>query len=237
MNPERQELLQIIEKASKSKKGLAIFDLDSTLFDVTPRTFQIIKDFAKNFENKDTYPEDFRKISDLEGLPVIFHIKDTLDAIGIESVQLKTELILFWKQHFFSNDYLDYDTLTSGAYEFISSLLNHNIEVMYLTGRDEIRMKEGTEARLKKERFLLNPLEKLVMKPNKEINDSEFKRDIVTSTDPDYDTIWFFENEPENIHLVKADAPHVQMVFFDSVHSGRKPEPGINTPRIKSFCH
>ena len=237
MTPERQQLLQIINKASESQKGLAIFDLDSTLFDVTPRTFKIIKDFAKNFSNKTDHPKDFKKILDLEKLPVIFHIKDTLDAIGIESVKLKEELILFWKQHFFSNHYLDHDILTSGAYEFIISLLNHNIEVMYLTGRDEIRMKSGTEVRLKKEGFLLNPLEKLVMKPHKDMNDSEFKRDVVIGTESDYDTIWFFENEPENIHLVKADAPHVHMVFFDSVHSGRKPEPDSNTPRIKSFSH
>lgn len=237
MNPERQQLLQIINKASVSQKALAIFDLDSTLFDVTPRTFKIIKDFATNFPDKENFSEDLKKISDIKSLPVIFHIKDTLDAIGIQSPELKKELTSFWNKHFFSNNYLDYDTLTSGAYEFISSLLNHKVEVMYLTGRDEIRMKEGTEVRLKKEGFLLNSLEKLVMKPRKEMNDSEFKRDVVIKTDPDYDTIWFFENEPENIHLVKADAPHVHLVFFDSVHSGRTPEPDNSTPRIKSFCH
>ncbi len=238
MDTKQQLLLkQILEQASKIKRGLAIFDLDSTLFDVTPRTFKIMQDFAKIPNNKKLYPEDTKKISEMKNIPVLFHIKDTLDILELKSKQCVSELITFWKQKFFSNHYLGYDILTKGALEFITDLLNHNIEVMYLTGRDKIRMKDGTLDRLKKEGFLLNSLETLVMKPHKDMSDSKFKRDVVISTENRHDIIWFFENEPENIHLVYKDAPHVKVVFFDSVHSGRKPEPCDKTPRIKSFCH
>ena len=225
MNSE-QLLKQILNEAKQSRNSLVVFDLDSTLFDVAPRTHKIIEEFFKLKQ---------LKMLNLKKLPKLFHISDTIEALGL--TEFKSELIPFWKQHFFSNQYLDQDYLEKGALKFIKSLIEHQIRVMYLTGRDQIRMKEGTLARLKKEGFLQTPSEELVMKPTKDMEDSKFKRDVIVSRETKHDTIWLFENEPENILLSKEAVPHVKAVFFESVHSGRKPEPDKLTPRIKSFCH
>jgi hypothetical protein len=76
---------------------------------------------------------------------------------------------------------------------------------------------------------------KLVLKPHKSMDDGEFKRDWFKAGElSKYEKIWFFENEPVNIHLVQEHTPHIEIIFFDSTHS-RKAIPPENLPAIMHF--
>ena len=67
------------------------------------------------------------------------------------------------------------------------------------------------------------------------MNDAEFKKNwlLEKSSEP-HQTIWFFENEPVNIRQVEMDLKHIQLIFFDSSHSGRLQSP-THIPTIDSY--
>jgi hypothetical protein len=67
------------------------------------------------------------------------------------------------------------------------------------------------------------------------MDDALFKEDWFKALDRNsFQEIWFFENEPANIHLVMNSSPHVNIIYFDSTHS-RRAEPPENIPAIMHF--
>jgi len=83
-------------------------------------------------------------------------------------------------------------------------------------------MGEGTENSLMQWKF---PLQKgratLALKPDNEIEDKLFKSNFFTGIKEfAYEKIWLFENEPVNIELIRKNHPEIELVFFDSTHSG-----------------
>ncbi|MCB0394618.1 MAG: HAD family hydrolase, partial [Bdellovibrionales bacterium] len=110
------------------------------------------------------------------------------------------------------------------------------VHLIYLTGRDTIRMQRGTLESLKIHGFPTPENgARLVMKPVADMDDARFKSDYFSNQHNGGERIWFFENEPVNINLVHQEHPHIQIVYFDSVHSGKGEEPNLRIPRIKSF--
>ena len=74
----------------------------------------------------------------------------------------------------------------------------------------------------------------LVLKPDANLDDAEFKRDILRDIEPHFGKIWLFENEPVNLNLIARDCPKIGLVFIISTHSGRESlEPAI--ARIPHF--
>src|SRR5262249_8146017 len=127
------------------------------------------------------------------------------------------------------------DTPHEGAVEYVNQLHKLGAKIVYLTGRDVHRMETGSLASLKKWNFPTDPPNAaLVLKPHKDHDDAEFKRDHFNQIENKQHPIWFFENEPHNIQLLLKDSPHVKIVYYDSVHSG-KSEPPVGLPVIKDF--
>ncbi len=69
------------------------------------------------------------------------------------------------------------------------------------------------------------------MKPQKGLDDARFKTDQLKALGQ---VDWFFENEPQIIHLIEAEIPELKIVFFESSHSG-KADPKSDWITIKSF--
>jgi hypothetical protein len=233
-----QSLLQEIEITSKKNTVRVIFDLDSTLFNVAPRFSRIIKDFCADQIMRQKYPMTIQKLELVEVTHHPYYLKEFMQKIGLtdEPKEFYKEVFEYWRERFFRDDYVVFDEPEIGAVEFVNKLYNMNAHIIYLTGRDEPRMKMGTIESLKKWNFPLEPKKAdLVLKPLQEMDDAEFKRDHFKIF-PENEKIWFFETEPVNIQLVLRDCPHVKIIFFDSVHSGKAPAPeGLIT--IKSFQH
>ena len=165
-------------------------------------------------------------------------IKDALIRAGFDGHQpdFHEAIRNFWRQTFFSNEYLDYDVPFDGAQSYVQALYDLGAEIAYLTGRDVARMGTGTAQVLKKWQFPLDGTQAYtVLKPVKGMDDAQFKSDWFAALPANkYAGVWFFENEPVNVNLVRDTHAHVEIVFFESTHSGKSEAPS-DLPRIVHF--
>lgn len=232
-----QVLIKILDETQgKLAAGLTqvvVFDLDSTLFEVTDRNQRILDEFILS-EHLDSHPA-------IKGM--LKNIRMQLSDHGLESAarragvlipdeEIRKKLLLFWRERFFSDQYLETDKPFPGAAEYVQEVYARGAHVIYLTGRDQIRMGVGTPRELRRWKFPLDiERTRLIMKPQKGIDDAEFK---VFELEKIKNVSWFFENEPRIIHLVEERLPEIKNVYFESSHSG-KADPKQEWIRIKDF--
>ncbi|MCM2281863.1 MAG: HAD family hydrolase [Bdellovibrionaceae bacterium] len=235
-------LRKILEDAHlahrKGEPFLAVFDLDSTLFDLTVRVQKIIQAFAGDAEMRKKYPEACAKLPSARVHPQDWGLLEGLARAGLfeaDHPEFFHDLHTHWAACFFSNSYLHEDQPLPGAVEFVQALERENARIMYLTGRDVERMWDGTVASLRAWRF---PLDRehtqLVLKPHREMNDAHFKLEVIQNALHTYPHIWLFENEPVNLNLVQARCPAVRLVFIETTHSGRE-QAADDLDRIRHF--
>jgi hypothetical protein len=218
-------------------RSLVVFDLDSTLFDVSPRLERILMDFAQKEEFLLKFPDQIAFFKNIKVLPTDWGIKAALVRAGLQEhfLDFQAEVTAFWLEHFFSNHYLQYDRPIDGAIEFVQSVAQAGADIAYLTGRDVARMGLGSEQILKKWGLPLNENSQLNLKPHKSMDDAEFKTDwFVEALSKSYQKIYFFENEPVILHRMAEKCPEVECIFLDSTHSG-KAHPPENLPRLINF--
>lgn len=240
----RPKLLQdIINRTLQAKlSGMnsvkAIFDLDSTLFDVSFRISKILHTFAELPEMKSKYPSEMEAIKKITPHNQDYGVKRTLQRLGFCSPgeDFTISLIEFWKKNFFGNDYLHYDLPYPGAPEYVQDLYKAGADIFYLTGRDIPRMWDGTIKSLVAHGFPLNSDHaNLILKPSSVQRDTEFKREFFKNMKKSEADVWFFENEPTNIHVVLETSPHIKIVFVETVHSQSGPLPGDHIPKVSGF--
>lgn len=249
-NSPHQILTEILEKAAQvqekmasqsplqRKPALAVFDLDSTLFDVSPRMQKILHDFAEDPAHQKQFSKEVLLLKQAETLRTDWGIKQAVIRLGLDQAppEFHQTLKEYWIKHFFSNPYLHHDIPYEGAVEFVQKLWNLGVEIAYLTGRDVKRMGVGSEEVLLKWKFPLDGNQaRLVLKPERGMDDAKFKSDWFAELPVNhYSLIWFFENEPVNVNLVRLQHQHVQIVFMDSTHSGKETAPG-DIPKVLHF--
>ncbi len=238
MNPILERVVSLAQRQPPDSPLQAIFDLDSTLFDVSPRITKIIHLFASLERIKTSYPKESAKLLKLEAHESDYGVKKTLMRIGFLPPDLEFihDLVDFWKKAFFSNQFLEYDRPYAGAAGFVNALHKAGATIYYLTGRDVPRMLEGTVKSLRDNGFPLSDGNQgLVLKPSSDISDHEFKAQFFKTFNSKSTETWFFENEPKNIHLVEKVSPQIKIIFVETVHSGKDPEPEKHIPRISGF--
>ncbi len=234
----RQILVKIEEFQNRGLRSLAVFDIDSTLFDVSPRVERILMDFAEEPTSKANFPKQIQLFKDISTHRKDWGFKNALERAGLDGhhPEFQEALRKYWYQRFFSNDYLQYDLPYDGAVEYVNKAANLGAEVVYLTGRDVERMGSGSALTLKHAGFPLDDRQtQLVLKPHKGMDDAEFKTNWFTGLPKNhYADVWFFENEPVNIHHLRQRHPEVNVVFFESTHAG-KASPPEDIPKIMHF--
>lgn len=244
LDPKPNELGQILVRIQSAqghlnhKPSLVVFDLDSTLFDVGPRLDQILADYAKAPEHQRLFPKQIPLVEKARVHRKDWGFVEALVRAGFDGdhPEFEESIRRFWLKTFFSNEYLHFDKPYPGAVEYCQSLASAGARISYLTGRDVSRMGPGSHEVLRKWNFpLQDQLHELILKPHKEMDDAEFKRDWFADLDrTQYSEIYFFENEPVNIHLIRKTLPHIQVIFFDSTHS-RQAQAPEDIPRIEHF--
>lgn len=236
-----KELLDSIEHdLVQGHDVLSVFDLDSTLFDVSPRIQQILNELRIHPEILQRFPEHAPLLEAVKTEKNDWGIKDALSRVFRKNpppMDFHHMARDFWAQHFFSNEYLHFDHLVEGSKEFVERLFKKGSQIAYLTGRDWQRMGIGTVEVLKKWEFPV-PDEgsvRLAMKPMKGGDDAQFKSSWFDSlTEKKFKRIVFFENEPVIIHEVAKNHPHIEIVFLDTTHSGLA-EPQSHWMTIQNF--
>ncbi len=211
-------------KTAKPRRSLAIFDLDSTLYDLTLRVTAILDQFANSPDACERYPDLCQKLAKIEIRRTDWGLTEPLERIGISKKthpEFVEEVQAAWARGFFSNDFLDRDFPLPGAVQFVEQCLKLGADVLYLTGRDTKRMGSGTEKSLRESGFPIDDLRaRLHLKPDASLDDAEFKADVIEDLVSKYDLVWLFENEPVNINAVVRRTPQVKIVFIDTCHSG-----------------
>lgn len=226
------EIAEHVETHAASSKVAVIFDLDSTLFSVSPRTQSILRELSKSEDFRTKYAAEASVLEAVEVLPTDWGVREPLSRYPISgSLEFALEVRAFWRKHFFSSPFLDKDEIYPAADEYVRHLKALGAEIMYLTGRNEGAMKIGTLRALKRFEFPLDHETHLMMKPSDVVSDEHYKVVALREIAPRFDHIWFFENEPVTIHEVRAALPQVKIVWVDSTHA-RRAEPPRDLPKI-----
>ncbi len=215
-----KNILDSLLNLKPSSDRVFIFDIDSTLFDVTPRNQEIVRHFAKHSSLDETLKSlllKFELNSDDWG------IKPGLLRLLIEgnNEDLVKAIKKHWNTHFFSGDFLHLDEMYPGALIFVKKL-DLISPVYYLTGRDIKRMGVGTYTQLKNTGFPISDhRNKLILKPDQEMLDHKYKLDEILELKNEFSEIHFFENEPVILNTVWDQSPDIKLYYIDSVNSGR----------------
>lgn len=212
------------EHSQSGKTFLAAFDLDSTLYDLTLRIATIVDDFAEDPIQQRRFPEECKGLKNVVISPRDWGLEKPLHRAGLRTDgEFFKALHDHWAQGFFSNDYLIHDEPMPGAVEYVQELHQAGAHIMYLTARDAARYLPGTDDSLREHGFpMVTGTAESCLKPTAELDDAEFKLNILSRAEEKYERIWLFENEPVNINLVAKHCPEIGLVFIDSTHSGRE---------------
>jgi hypothetical protein len=219
---------------------LVLLDLDSTLYEVGPRTLRILREWADRDESS-AHPEARAAVDALREEQVGYTIGDSLEAAGLDLSTPEARRALedakrFWSERFFTNAYLEHDRPYPGAVEFARELHELGAEIVYLTGRDEPGMGEGTRRNLVRDGF---PWERerthLLLKPVFELSDVEHKQRAAEYIRRHGTLVASFENEPRNLVALHELFPEAMHVFMDTVCSDHGAMPRHGLYRIRGF--
>lgn len=228
----RHPLKEVSEHVRNHTGVAVIFDLDSTLFSVSPRTQAILRQLGADPAFRARFEAQADILKDVEVLPTDWGVRQALARTPIMGeIELFETIRDYWREHFFASPHLEHDDIYPAANEHVRHLEELGAEILYLTGRSEARMREGTEAALKRWDFPYRDPAHLMMKPSDVETDEGFKTIRLRELAPRYEHIWFFENEPIIIHEVRQALPQIRIVFMNSVHAGRA-EPPRDLPQI-----
>ena len=211
-----KDVLDRIVKLNAENKSIhCVFDLDSTLFNVSPRSEKILHEFSDL--------KDQVLLKEVRVHRRDWGLKESMIRHGHkpeDNPELHQDLLSFWRQRFFSNEYLHYDVPYLGAVRFVQYLWKVGVPISYLTGRDVARMSRGTKEVLLKWGF---PVEDyyLNLKPRKEMDDELYKLDWFkeqVAQNPQTE-FFFFENEPVNVNAIGKISDKIHVIYMDTTHS------------------
>ena len=234
-----REVLDHVIQHAKKMKGVVLLDLDSTLYEVGPRTLQILREF-KDSELSRPFVKVRAALDAMKPSQIGYSLADTFTHLGLDPKEQEDALKAgkdFWGKRFFTNEYLDFDHTYEGAPEFVREVYETGAEIIYLTGRDEPGMGIGTRSRLIRDGF---PFDRerthLLLKENFHLDDLEHKSKATDYVKQIGSLIASFENEPPNVVAIHDIFPESLHVFMDTVYSDRPADPRNGLYRITSFA-
>lgn len=206
---------------------VVVFDLDGTLFDNGPRTWQVLYEFALQRRRHAL----LKRLQGVARLSLPYTLKDILALCGETDGELLREVVAFWKERFFRDDYIRYDEPLAGAIQFATACWDAGATVVYLTGRDAPNMLLGTSASLRTHCFPVGvPRSVLTLKEAFEVEDLAFKREALEFLDTLGVVVAAFDNEPANCNLFQNRWPDAEQVCVATAHA---PNPPVLHPSVK----
>jgi len=161
-------------------------------------------------------------------------VRHPFRTLGVPEPMLD-QLLAFWSDRFFDGAWLDHDQPTPGAVGFTQALLTAGAQLVYLTGRPEPTMGEGTRRSLASMGFPLGVHTALWMKPSVALGDAVHKRHA-TRLLPDLGPVAAtFENEPAHANGFLSAFPAGAHVLVGDVHDPKAPRAAAALHRIPDF--
>lgn len=199
-----------------------VFDVDSTIFDVKPRTLRILREWAITKEARAISPRLCEWALSLGSHQLAYTLRESAEGNGYPSDDPGAEaflkaLVPFWMKRFFSHEYVLTDVAMPGAVEFAWAVRDAGALPIYLTGRDEPGMGKGTRALLNHWGFPLDHGHgQLILKPYFGMDDSDFKDNALHEIRSHTEVVALFDNEPANFHVFEKNFPEAMLVFLHS---------------------
>jgi hypothetical protein len=218
--------------AALGKKGVLVFDLDSTVFDNRPRQARIVRELGAA-----------RGIPALEKCGVEqwssgWDLKGALVNCGLseeEAGRLYKDAKAFWGARFFTSKYCVDDVGVPGAAEFLNAVAATGVQLAYVTGRHE-EMRAGTVECFKKCGMPVpDGLVQLLMKPTASESDDDFKRVAHKQIASMGTLIAAFDNEPIHVNDYAEHFPEAMVVHLATDHSGRQVELNTRVISVPNF--
>ena len=213
-----------------------ILDIDSTLVTTYQRNQAILDAFIES--HKQTFPKDCAQLANASCQLGDYGLTNCLDRIDFVATnpEAKNELMNYWRRNFFSNDFLYADRPTEQAVQWTQMLEKNGIGFIFLTARHHASMWPGTLESMRNLGFPIND-SNLFLKKDLSDADEIYKTKVVTKIKSEQarKKIWFIDNEPVVLNRMATDHPDVDLIWFESTHSG-KMKPPENTHSIDSFA-
>lgn len=234
-NPSNRFVLrQVLEAARRhGASGVAVFDLDSTLFDNKPRQARILREYGRE-----------RGIPELTSCTAEhwtsgWDMKAAMRNVGLDEKRVEEiyeDARNFWRDRFFTSPYCIEDRPIPGAAAFVQAVWDAGATVAYCTGRHE-PMREGSVESLRMGGFPVPEGERvtLIMKPTLEMTDDDFKRIAHARLRKLGTVIAAFDNEPIHINDYHRVFPEALAVHLATDHSGRDIPVDNSIPSIPDF--
>lgn len=241
-----QMVLDRVEEATRfrTKKGgkpvKVVFDLDSTIFDVKPRSMRILKEFAL-MKGVELNPKFAEWSLNLFSHRLLYTLEESARANGFPGTEQEAKLYMreafkYWLDRFFHHRYVTMDHPTPGAVDFVSRVVDLGAHAVYLTGRDWPGMGKGTQTMLEYSGFPVDPrVTELIMKPNSGLDDSEFKDDALRDLRIHAEAVALIDNEPANFHVFEKNFPEAALIFYHSNCSSKEAKPVKKIYKIENF--
>jgi hypothetical protein len=237
-----RKVLDRVEAVIAQKKlPIVVFDLDSTLFDVSKRSFEILKEWLGHADTQ-TFSHTRAGLAEFRAEELSYSLEELWEFKKIPTSESPFDHHFkhakqFWRERFFGHDYLKYDEPMKGAVEFVKKLYELGASIVYLTGRDAPMMAFGTFDQLKQHGM---PIEiertRLILKPKRHLNDVEFKSQTAKMIREWGAVVATFENEPKNlVAMSQAFAPETMNIFMETVSSDHAAPAGASIYRIRDF--
>lgn len=237
----REVSRRVSEVRSHGKKPVVLLDLDSTLYEVGPRTHHIVMEWLKTPEASE-FPRVARELRRLKNEHVGYSLKDTFSALGLELhdaevARAERSAKAFWQDRFFTNEYLQHDKAYPGAAHFVREVHELGALIVYLTGRDAPGMGKGTVDNLVRDAFPWDTGNThLLLKPAYGLPDLEHKKGAADFILRHGELIASFENEPANLVAIYEIFPEAMHVFVETVSSDHAAPAGRGLYRIRGFA-
>lgn len=226
-------LLQVLRRIQAAREGerlpLVVFDLDSTLFATAGRNMHILNDFATAYRQDHDGLENL--ISTVEHHDLGWDIRAPLIARGVQDQDLLSSLLSFWKDRFFTDEYVVHDFPNPGAIDYVRAVHEAGALVYYLTGRHVNGMSHGTVQALTDNHFpYWRGRAILHLKPSFTMDDALYKKEAIGDINSHGgEVVATFDNEPANCNIFQSSFPNALNFFVDTEHS---PEPAPLDPAL-----
>lgn len=226
----RKTLENVKREVGVGRRPIVVFDLDDTLIDSRERTLRVFHEMARNPGFRSRHPNEATRIGTIRLSDIGYSSEGALRRIGVQDARVLKEAKAYWFKRFFSSAYIADDVPLPGAVHYVRSLWNAGAYVIYLTGRTEETMGEGTRLNLPKRGFPLgDDRARLIAQHGEDVPDLEFKHEMLGKIAQWGTIVALFENEAVNLNMMHGLFPKALSIFLDTVHSDKPdvPAPGI----------
>lgn len=197
---------------------LIVLDIDSTLMDTEGRNRAILEAALGEIPGLAPAAEALRQAS--AGWNVLEPAR-RLGTVGESDLALFAD---FWRERFFSNEWLVHERPYPGAAEFLLSLKNRGFSLVYLTGRHAGGMEAGTRESFLRHGLPAGESEAFFYKPRIEDDDAAFKRAACAQIARLGTVVGSLDNEPANVNLLARAFPRALNFWMRTITSP-SPEP------------